>query len=59
MRWLAIEFRFVAERIEGRLYTANGDRDGSPFTGWMGLMAAIEATRFAPAAAQLEEVDAR
>lgn len=59
-RWLAIEFRFVAERIEGRLYHANGDRDGRPFSGWMGLMAAIESTRFARPVAPLErEVDVR
>ncbi len=41
--WLAIEVRFDAEPIEGRLYDEGGDRTGRPFSGWMGLMAAIEA----------------
>ena len=59
-RWLAIEFRFVAERIEGRLYHAGGDGDGRPFSGWMGLMAAIESTRSAPARVPRDmEVEAR
>jgi hypothetical protein len=44
---LALEVRFDAEPIEGRLYD---DGDGStglgrPFSGWLGLMAAIEAAR--------------
>jgi hypothetical protein len=58
-RWVAIEFRFVAERIEGRLYDANGDRSGRPFSGWMGLMAAIDATRFARPALREQEVEVR
>jgi hypothetical protein len=41
--WLAIEIRFDAEPIEGRLYEEGGDGAGRPFSGWMGLMAAIEA----------------
>jgi hypothetical protein len=45
-RRLGLEVRFDAEPIEGRLYdredTARLDR---PFSGWLGLMSAIEAAR--------------
>jgi hypothetical protein len=45
-RTLGIEVRFDAQPIEGRVY----DRDGAgaldrPFSGWIGLMSAIEAAR--------------
>ena len=45
-RRLALEVRFDAEPIQGRVY----DHDPSgqlerPFSGWLGLMAAIEAAR--------------
>jgi hypothetical protein len=44
-RRLALEVRFDSEPIEGRVY-----EDGGPdrqFSGWLGLMAAIEAARAA------------
>jgi hypothetical protein len=45
-RRLGIEVRFDAQPIEGRVY--DRDRAGSldrPFSGWIGLMSAIEAAR--------------
>ena len=45
-RRLKLEVRFDAEPIEGRLY--DQDENGRlerPFSGWLGLMAAIEAAR--------------
>ena len=43
---LALEVRFDAEPIRGRLYAADGaGRMDRPFSGWLGLMAAIEAVR--------------
>lgn len=42
-RKLALEVRFDAQPIEGRVYENDGlDRR---FSGWLGLMAAIEAAR--------------
>ena len=41
--WLALEVRFDAEPIQGRVY--EGDRLDRPFSGWLGLMAAIDAAR--------------
>jgi hypothetical protein len=46
-RRLALEVRFDAQPIEGRVYD---DHDGGggldrAFSGWLGLMAAIEAAR--------------
>ena len=41
---LALEVRFDAEPVQGRLY-ADGGRLDRPFSGWLGLMAAIEAAR--------------
>jgi hypothetical protein len=45
-RRLGLEVRFDAEPIEGRLYdredTGRLDR---PFSGWLGLMSALEAAR--------------
>ena len=44
-RKLALEVRFDAQPIEGRVYENDGlDRS---FSGWLGLMAAIEAARAA------------
>jgi hypothetical protein len=44
-RKLALEVRFDAQPIEGRVYESDGvDRR---FSGWLGLMAAIEAARLA------------
>jgi hypothetical protein len=43
-RRLALEVRFDAEPIEGRVYEDDGHVD-RPFSGWLGLMAAIEAAR--------------
>jgi hypothetical protein len=47
---LGLEVRFDAEPIQGRLYDQkeNGRLD-RPFTGWLGLMSAIEAARGADA----------
>ena len=45
-RRLALEVRFDAEPIEGRLYDdEDGGRLDRPFSGWLGLMAAIDAAR--------------
>jgi hypothetical protein len=41
---LALEVQFDAQPIEGRVYDAGGRLD-RPFSGWLGLMAAIEAAR--------------
>jgi hypothetical protein len=43
-RRLGLEVRFDAEPIQGRLYDHHGHLD-RPFSGWLGLMAAIEAAR--------------
>jgi hypothetical protein len=37
--------RFDAEPIHGRLYDRDDGRVDQPFSGWLGLMAAIEAAR--------------
>jgi hypothetical protein len=53
-RRLELEVRFDAEPIQGRLYDREGDgRVVRPFSGWMGLMSAIEAAR--PAERPLRE----
>ena len=45
-RRLGLEVRFDAEPIEGRLYDRDdSDRLDRPFSGWLGLMSAIEAAR--------------
>jgi hypothetical protein len=45
-RRLGLEVRFDAQPIEGRLYDRDdGDRLDRPFSGWLGLLAAIEAAR--------------
>jgi hypothetical protein len=45
-RRLALEVRFDAEPIEGRLYDGDdGARLDRRFSGWLGLMAAIDAAR--------------
>jgi hypothetical protein len=46
-RRLALEVRFDAHPIEGRVYDDHDDGDGldRAFSGWLGLMAAIEAAR--------------
>ena len=43
-RRLALEVRFAAEPIEGRVWEDDGPLE-RPFSGWLGLMAAIEAAR--------------
>jgi hypothetical protein len=43
-RRFELEVRFDAEPIEGRVYEDDGRLD-RPFSGWLGLMAAIEAAR--------------
>jgi hypothetical protein len=43
-RRLALEVRFDADPIQGRVYEEGGRIDRS-FSGWLGLMAAIEAAR--------------
>ena len=45
-RRLGLEVRFDADPIEGRLYDRENDgRLDRPFSGWLGLMSAIEAAR--------------
>lgn len=46
-RRLAIEVRFDAQPIEGRVYDDHSDGNGldRAFSGWLGLMAAIDAAR--------------
>jgi hypothetical protein len=44
-RRLGLEVRFEAEPIEGRLYDREDGRLDRPFSGWLGLIAAIEAAR--------------
>ena len=46
-RRLALEVRFDAHPIEGRVYEDHDDGDGldRSFSGWLGLMAAIDAAR--------------
>jgi hypothetical protein len=43
-RRLELEVRFDAHPIRGRLYEDPGRLD-RPFSGWLGLMAALEAAR--------------
>jgi hypothetical protein len=43
---LALEVRFDAEPIQGRVYDhEDGSRWDRPFSGWLGLLAALEAAR--------------
>jgi hypothetical protein len=44
-RHLGLEVRFDAQPITGRLYDRDDGRVDRPFSGWLGLMAAIEAAR--------------
>ena len=45
-RRLELEVRFDAQPIEGRLLDRHGDdRFDRPFSGWLGLIAAIDAAR--------------
>jgi hypothetical protein len=47
-RRLALEVRFDTEPIKGRLYADDAaQRLDRPFSGWLGLIAAIEAARAA------------
>ena len=58
-RRLALEVRFDAQPIEGRLYDReDGGRLDRRFSGWLGLMAAIEAARGADQSQQGERTDA-
>jgi hypothetical protein len=55
-RRLELEVRFDAEPIEGRLY--DREDEGRPvrtFSGWLGLMSAIDAARLAEPARRREE----
>jgi hypothetical protein len=54
---LALEVQFQAQPIHGRLYAPEGSRDlDRRFSGWLGLISAIEAARGAdPAARQDRE----
>jgi hypothetical protein len=44
-RRLALEVRFDRQPIQGRLYYDEGGRVDRPFSGWLGLMSAIDAAR--------------
>jgi len=53
-RRLGVEVRFDAEPIEGRVYDHDDGRVDRPFSGWLGLMAAIEAAaRVRPEASEI------
>jgi hypothetical protein len=55
-RRLGLEVRFDAEPIEGRLYDReDAERLDRPFSGWLGLMSALEAAR----GGEGDEADAR
>jgi hypothetical protein len=57
-RRLELEVRFETEPIQGRLY--DQDENGRlerPFSGWLGLMAAIEAARVGEPTPEQEERD--
>jgi hypothetical protein len=55
-RRLGLEVRFDAEPIEGRLYEhAEDGRLDRPFSGWLGLMAAIDAARGVETSAPQEQ----
>ena len=50
LRRLGLEVRFDAQPIQGRLYDhEDGSRLDRPFSGWLGLIAAIDAARGADA----------
>ena len=56
-RRLALEVRFDAKPIEGRLYDdEDGGRIDRTFSGWLGLMAAIDAARGADELPAQEEI---
>jgi hypothetical protein len=44
-RRLGLEVRFDAKPIRGRLYDRDDGDVDRPFSGWLGLMAALEAAR--------------
>ncbi len=54
-RRLALEVRFDAEPIQGRLYDEDGGRLDRRFSGWLGLIAAIDAARGGDALEREEE----
>ena len=55
-RRLELEVRFDAEPIQGRLYDREDTgRPARAFSGWLGLMSAIEAARGTEPARQREE----
>jgi hypothetical protein len=59
-RKLRLEVRFDAEPIEGRLYDHESDRRlDRPFSGWLGLMSAIEAARGGSGRPREEKGEAR
>jgi hypothetical protein len=54
-RRLGLEVRFDAKPIRGRLYDRDDGRVDRPFSGWLGLMAAIEAVRLGDRPHEREE----
>ena len=59
-RRLGLEVRFDAEPIQGRLYDQKDHgRLDRPFSGWLGLMSAIEAARGADPSPSEQEGEAR
>ena len=55
-RRLALELRFDAEPIEGRIYDrADSGRLDRSFSGWLGLISAIEAARESDGRTALED----
>jgi hypothetical protein len=55
-RRLALEVHFEAQPIQGRLYEPeDGGRFERPFSGWLGLMSAIDAARGAAPTGRMEQ----
>ncbi len=53
---LGLEVRFDAQPIHGRLFVSDGEGGlDRPFSGWLGLMAALEAARRAAEGAPGEQ----
>jgi hypothetical protein len=54
MRRLGLEVQFDSQPIQGRLFDHEDDRLERTFTGWLGLMSALEAARSADPPARRE-----
>ena len=55
-RRLGLEIQFEAQPIQGRIYDRENDHGADrAFSGWLGLISAIEAARVAEPAARREQ----